>query len=417
MSTSKENDDNLDYREEEEAMTRHNTKFADNSVIMEPSEDIETYATFEDMGLSDDLLRGIYAYGFVKPSHIQQRAIKPLISGVDLIAQAQSGTGKTGTFSIGSLQRVDPKNNKPQILVIVPTRELAIQVTNVYKEIGDFLNLKIHTSIGGTRPQEEERILKRGVHIVIGTPGRLYDVLNRGVMESSEIKTCILDEADEMLSSGFSEDIREIFNLLPGNMQVALFSATMPDEALYITKKFMNNPKKIFVKRDELTLEGILQYYVDVGHADYKFDTICDLYDALNVSQSVIFCSTIRRVEYLAEEMKKKDFTVSAIHGKMTQDERREIMSQFRSGQIRFLIATDLVARGIDVQGVSVVVNYDLPNDRENYIHRIGRAGRFGRKGLAISLITERDANDLSELERFYNTQIEQLPANISSLM
>jgi translation initiation factor 4A len=198
---------------------------------------------------------------------------------------------------------------------------------------------------------------------------------------------------------------------------VALFSATMPEEALSITKKFMNNPKKIFVKRDELTLEGILQYYVDVGSSEYKFETICDLYDALNVSQSVIFCSTIRRVEYLAEEMKKKDFTVSAIHGKMTQDQRRDIMADFRSGKIRFLIATDLVARGIDVQGVSVVVNYDLPTDRENYIHRIGRAGRFGRKGLAISLITERDANDLSELERFYKTQIEQLPANISSLI
>jgi translation initiation factor 4A len=416
--TSNENDDHLDYQEEQEAIKRESNKYAlPSSLQMDASEDIESYSTFEEMGLSDDLLRGIYSYGFDRPSHIQQRAIKPLISGVDLIAQAQSGTGKTGTFSIGSLQRVDPKINKPQILVIVPTRELAIQVTNVYKNLGEFLNLKIHTSIGGTRPQEEERILKRGVHVVIGTPGRLYDVLNRNIMESSEIKTCILDEADEMLSSGFADDIREIFHLLPGTMQVALFSATMPEEALSITKKFMNNPKKIFVKRDELTLEGILQYYVDVGSSEYKFETICDLYDALNVSQSVIFCSTIRRVEYLAEEMKKKDFTVSAIHGKMTQDQRRDIMGDFRSGKIRFLIATDLVARGIDVQGVSVVVNYDLPTDRENYIHRIGRAGRFGRKGLAISLITERDANDLSELERFYKTQIEQLPANISSLI
>lgn len=411
-------DDNLDYREEEEAIKREHTRYAaENQEIFIPSEDIETCPSFDDMGLSDDLLRGIYAYGFVKPSHIQQRAIKPLISGVDLIAQAQSGTGKTGTFSIGSLQRVDPKNNKPQILVIVPTRELALQVTSVYQQIGEFLGLKIHTSIGGTRPQEEERTIKRGVQVVIGTPGRLYDILSRKVLDATEIKTCILDEADEMLSSGFMEDIREIINLLPGNMQMALFSATMPEEALYITKKFMKDPKKIFVKRDELTLEGILQYYVDVGHQDYKFETICDLYDALNVSQSVIFCSTIRRVEYLAEEMKKKDFTVSAIHGKMTQIERRDIMSKFRSGQIRFLIATDLVARGIDVQGVSVVVNYDLPNDRENYIHRIGRAGRFGRKGLAISLITERDANDLAELERFYNTQINQLPANISALI
>ena len=397
-------------------MVGHPNNYPDED-IMEATGNVEAYETFEDMDLSDDLLRGIYAYGFEKPSRIQQRAIKPLISGVDLIAQAQSGTGKTGTFSIGTLQRVDPKNPKPQILVIVPTRELAIQVTTVYQSIGDFLNLNIHTSIGGIRPQDEERALRRGVQVVIGTPGRVYDMLNRGLLESKEIKTLVLDEADEMLSKGFLDDIRDIFHLLPSTMQVALFSATMPEEALYITQRFMKEPTKIFVKRDQLTLEGILQYYVDVGHSDYKFDTICDLYDALNVSQSVIFCSTVRRVDILTEEMRKKDFTVSAIHGKMTQQERREIMSQFRSGQIRFLIATDLVARGIDVHGVSVVVNYDLPNDRENYIHRIGRAGRFGRKGIAIFLITERDASELHELEKFYNTAIEPLPANISSLL
>lgn len=381
------------------------------------STDIDICETFEEMGLSDDLMRGIYSYGFEKPSIIQQRAIKPLISGVDLIAQAQSGTGKTGTFSIGTLQRVDPTNPNPQILVIVPTRELATQVTNVYRGIGDFLNLKVHTSIGGVRPYEEERILRRGVHVVIGTPGRVYDMLNRGFLESKDIKTLVLDEADEMLSQGFLSDIREIFHKLPADMQVGLFSATMPEDALFITKRFMKNPTKIFVKREQLTLDGILQYYVDVGHPDHKFDTICDLYDALNISQSVIFCSTVRRVDFLTEEMRRKDFTVSGIHGRMSQDERKEIMAQFRAGQIRFLIATDLVARGIDVHGVSVVVNYDLPNDRENYIHRIGRAGRFGRKGLALNLITERDANDLAELERFYNTQIEPLPANLADLL
>jgi len=385
--------------------------------LQTPSTNIEVCESFEDMGLSDDLMRGIYSYGFEKPSIIQQRAIKPLISGVDLIAQAQSGTGKTGTFSIGTLQRVDPSNPKPQILVIVPTRELATQVTSVYRGIGDFLGLKIHTSIGGVRPYDEERALRRGVQVVVGTPGRVYDMLNRGYLDSKEIKTLILDEADEMLSQGFLPDIREIFHKLPADMQVGLFSATMPKDALFITKRFMKNPTKIFVKREQLTLDGILQYYVDVGHSDYKFDTICDLYDALNISQSVIFCSTVRGVDFLTEEMRRKDFTVSGIHGRMSQDERKEIMSQFRAGQIRFLIATDLVARGIDVHGVSVVVNYDLPNDRENYIHRIGRAGRFGRKGLAINLITERDAKDLAELERFYNTEIRPLPANLADLL
>ncbi len=389
----------------------------EESTYLEGSKDIDTFESFEDLELSDDLLRGIYSYGFEKPSHIQQRAIKPLISGVDLIAQAQSGTGKTGTFSIGTLQRVDPSNPKPQILTIVPTRELATQVTGVYQALGEFLDLNIHTSIGGIRPSDEERALKRGVQIIVGTPGRIYDMLSRGFIDPNEIKTLVLDEADEMLSRGFLSDIKDIFNFLPPTMQVAIFSATLPDEAVFITQKFMKKPVKIFVKRDELTLEGILQYYVDVGHADYKFETICDLYDTLNVSQSVIFCSTVRRVDYLTEEMKKKEFAVSAIHGRMTQEERKSIMANFRSGQIRFLIATDLVARGIDVHGVGVVVNYDLPNDRENYIHRIGRAGRFGRKGIAISLITERDAKDLAELERFYNTQIEALPANLSALL
>jgi len=377
----------------------------------------EEYDKFEDMGLSDDLLKGIFNYGFESPSQIQKVAIKQLISGRDIISMSQSGTGKTGAFAISTLHLVDAKLNKPQVLVIVNTRELAMQIGSVYKGLSEYMNVKIHISIGGVRPADEERVFRKGVQVVIGTPGRVFDMITRKIFDTSKIKVLILDEADEMLTKGFLDDIRDIFHLLPVSIQVGLFSATMPVETLQITERFMQNPIKIIVKKELMTLEGILQYYVDVGHNDNKFDVVCDLYEALNVSQSVIFCSTINNVNYLVDEMKRKDFTVSGLHGKMTSEERNEIMKNFRKGTIRFLIATDLVARGIDVQGVSVVINFDLPNDRENYIHRIGRAGRFGRKGIAISLVTEKDAPDLKEIENFYHTQIEPLPANISSLI
>lgn len=377
------------------------------------------YENFEDMGLSDDLLKGVFSYGFERPSYIQKVAIKQVMSGKDIIAQAQSGTGKTGTFTISTLQMVDPKINKPQVLVIEPTRELAIQVSNVYENISSYMNIKVHTSIGGVRPIDEERIFRKGVHVVVGTTGRIYDMIKRRYFDTSKLRILILDEADRMLDRGFLDDIKDIFHLLPGNIQVGLFSATMPVETLQITEKFMNQPIKIIVKKEEQTLEGILQFYVDVEHSDHKYGVICDLVDTLNVSQAVIFCSTINKVDYLVDKMSKEvpPFPVAGLHGDMGSDERNKIMSQFRSGDIRFLITTDLVARGIDVQGVSVVINHDLPNDRENYIHRIGRAGRFGRKGIAISLVTERDIGDLRELERFYDTKIEELPANISSLI
>lgn len=379
--------------------------------------EIDVYESFDELELPENLLRGIYSYGFEKPSQIQKRAIDPLIQGYDLIAQAQSGTGKTGAFSIGTLAIVDPKIKSTQILVIEPTRELATQVYNVYKELSAYLDIKVHCCIGGTRRRDDEAALRRGVQIVVGTPGRIYDMLSRNMVDCSKLKYMILDEADEMLSRGFLQDIKQIFFALPENIQVGLFSATMPPECLDITKNFMRNPVTITVKKEELTLDGILQYYVDVGQEEYKIDVICDLYETLNVSQSVIFCATTRRVDRLAEEMKARDFTVHALHGSMTPQERKDIMNDFRAGQARFLITTDLVARGIDVQGVSVVVNFDLPNDRENYIHRIGRAGRFGRKGLAINLITGRDVRDLNELQRYYNTQIEAMPQNISELI
>lgn len=373
--------------------------------------------SFDNMELSDEILRGVYSHGFEKPSAIQSRAIKPMMDGHDVIAQAQSGTGKTGTFSISTMTRVDVGLVSPQVLILIPTRELATQVFNVYSSISQYTGMKVHCLIGGTSRRDDEGILREGVHVIIGTPGRVYDMMRSGHFKTRDLRVFVLDEADEMLSRGFVDDIYYIFKEIPRSIQVGLFSATMPPEALEITNNFMNNPVKIMVKKEELTLDGILQYHVDVGHPDNKVDVLCDIYEQLNIAQSVIFCSTSRKVDQVANFMRKQDFTVASIHGQMNHAERNEIMAGFRSGQIRFLISTDLTARGIDVQGVSFVVNYDLPNNIENYIHRIGRAGRFGRKGVAISLITEKDISLITSICQYYNTSIEPMPPNIRDLL
>jgi len=227
----------------------------------------------------------------------------------------------------------------------------------------------------------------------------------------------VLDEADEMLSRGFKDQIYDIFQILPSTVKVALFSATMPGDALEITQRFMKEPVRILVKRDELTLEGIKQFYVSVDQEEWKLDTLCDLYDTLNITQAVIFCNTRRKVDWLTDKMKSREFTVSSTHSDIGQKERDVILNEFRTGSSRVLITTDLLARGIDVQQVSLVINYDLPRNMENYIHRIGRSGRFGRKGVAINFVTQDDVRALRELEQFYNTQIEEMPAHVADLI
>jgi translation initiation factor 4A len=377
----------------------------------------EIVDNFDNMNLVEDLLRGIYAYGFEKPSAIQQRAILPLVKGTDIIAQAQSGTGKTATFTIGILQQLDFHTSDCQALILAPTRELAQQIQKVVLALGDYMGVKCHACIGGTRVRDDINKLQAGVHIVVGTPGRVYDMLCRKVLKSESIKMFILDEADEMLSRGFKEQIYDIFTALPQRVQVGLFSATMPQEALEITQRFMNNPVRILVKRDELTLEGIKQFYISVEREEWKLDTLCDLYDTLNITQAVIFCNTRRKVDWLTDKMRSREFTVSSTHGDIGQKERDVILNEFRTGSSRVLITTDLLARGIDVQQVSLVINYDLPRNLENYIHRIGRSGRFGRKGVAINFVTNDDVRTLRELEQFYNTQIEEMPAHVADLI
>ncbi|XP_019053851.1 PREDICTED: uncharacterized protein LOC104600806 [Nelumbo nucifera] len=377
----------------------------------------EVYESFDAMGLQENLLRGIYAYGFEKPSAIQQRGIVPFCKGLDVIQQAQSGTGKTATFCSGILQQLDYGLVECQALVLAPTRELAQQIEKVMRALGDYLGVKVHACVGGTSVREDQRILSNGVHVVVGTPGRVFDMLRRQSLRPDYIKMFVLDEADEMLSRGFKDQIYDIFQLLPSKVQVGVFSATMPPEALEITRKFMNKPVRILVKRDELTLEGIKQFYVNVEKEDWKLETLCDLYETLAITQSVIFVNTRRKVDWLTDKMRNRDHTVSATHGDMDQNTRDIIMREFRSGSSRVLITTDLLARGIDVQQVSLVINYDLPTQPENYLHRIGRSGRFGRKGVAINFVTRDDERMLFDIQRFYNVVIEELPSNVADLL
>jgi len=377
----------------------------------------EVTPSFDAMELKEELLRGIYAYGFEKPSAIQQRAVKPTLLGRDVIAQAQSGTGKTATFAIGILQRLDIEVKDCQALVLAPTRELAQQIVKVISALGDFMSMKIHACVGGTAVREDIRTLQDGVHVVVGTPGRVYDMIKRRALRLEHVQLFVLDEADEMLSRGFKEQIYDVFKFMPETVQVTIFSATMPLEVLEVTSKFMRDPIRILVKRDELTLEGIKQFYIAIEREEWKLETLCDLYATLTITQAIIYCNTRRKVDWLTEQMQAKDFTVSSMHGDMDQRERDLIMREFRSGSSRVLITTDLLARGIDVQQVSLVINYDLPTNRENYIHRIGRSGRFGRKGVSINFITEGDVRYLRDIEQFYNTQIQEMPSNVADLI
>ncbi|KAF9059105.1 P-loop containing nucleoside triphosphate hydrolase protein [Rhodocollybia butyracea] len=329
---------------------------------------------------------------FERPSAIQQRAIVPVVKGHDL----------------------DMSIKGTQALILAPTRELAQQIQKVVVALGDYMNIECHACVGGTNVREDMAKLQEGVQVVVGTPGRVFDMINRRALKADTIKIFCLDEADEMLSRGFKDQIYEVFQLLPQDTQVVLLSATMPADVLEVTKKFMRDPVRILVKRDELTLEGIKQFYIAVEKEEWKLDTLCDLYETVTITQAVIFCNTRRKVDWLTEKMHSREFTVSAMHGDMEQKQREVLMKEFRSGSSRVLITTDLLARGIDVQQVSLVINYDLPTNRENYIHRIGRGGRFGRKGVAINFVTTEDVRMLRDIEQFYNTQIDEMPLNVA---
>jgi translation initiation factor 4A len=375
------------------------------------------YKNFDDMNLPTDLLKGIYCYGFDKPSAIQQRAIVALATGNDLIAQSQSGTGKTGAFSIGMLSRMKTNYKGLQGIVLSPTRELAQQTYDVLKNLAQNMNLKIEEFIGGTDVSEDLKKIQEGVQIAVGTPGRLYDLIERGYLKTNSVSIFVIDEADQMLSNDFKEQVRKIMTKIPQDCQMTIFSATLTNEVINISKHIMNEPYHILLQTHELTLEGITQYYVDVNQESWKFDVLLDLYKSINITCAIIYINSMKKCDYVYDKLISENFSVSKIHGKMEQTKRNEIMREFRTGKTRVLLTTDLLARGIDVQSVSLVINYDLPKDKENYIHRIGRTGRFGRKGNAINFVVPEEVDYLHDLEKFYSTNINCLPQNLDIII
>ncbi|KAF8735337.1 hypothetical protein AX14_002215 [Amanita brunnescens Koide BX004] len=385
------------------------------------SDGCQIFDDFDKMGLKKNLLKGVYAYGLEKPSPVQQRAIVPLLKGRDLIMQAQSGTGKTAAFVIAILQKLNVSVKATQALILAPTRELAQQTQKVVLEIGQYMNIKCHACIGGRNVRRDIRVLGKGVHVIVGTPGRLLHLLKEKELITDKIKIVCLDEADEMFSRGFESQIMEVFEHIPRvDRQVVLLSATIPADLFRdMTQTIMNgNPVKILVKRGQLTLEGIRQFFILMEKEDWKLDTLCDLYTTETFTHpTVVFCNSRKKVDALVTQLEARELTALATHGRKGQRARERYLQEFRTGSSRVLISTDMLARGIDVQQVAVVINYDLPEKKEMYMHRIGRSGRFGRKGIAINFVTQKEIEILRDIEQYYSTQIEEMPLDISILL
>ena len=373
---------------------------------------------FENLNLNENIIKGVYIYGFKKPSKIQVKGIQAISTGKDCILQSQSGTGNTATYLLGILNRLDD-NDKCQGIIITPTRELALQVHKVASEICKFSNFKTELCIGGTSISKNRNSLKTA-NIVIGTIGRINHMINENRINLYNIKLIALDEADEILNDGISKELNSIFNKAPSGTQYCLISATLSQFVFDLEKKIMHEPLKILLKKNEIPVDLIKQFYIDTELEELKFEVLLDLYNLISTSQAIIFCNKISKVEWLSTNLENKNFSITSIHGKMTSDQRTETVKEFRNGKTRILITTDLLARGIDIPQVNLVINYDLPPNKETYIHRIGRCGRFGKKGVAISLVKMEDESDVKSLNRmknFYNMNIEELPEDIEDYL
>jgi translation initiation factor 4A len=416
MPTEANTEDKIEYITEPIVESTIKEKATDDAT--DDATDVVTEANnWSDMDLKENLLRGIYSYGFENPSPIQKKGIMPIITGKDVIAQAQSGTGKTGAFTVATLQCIDETLNEVQGLILAPTRELAIQTHTVISRIGTFMdNLKCSLFIGGCSMDQDIKELEQKPQIVVGTPGRVHDLMRRRKLNTKNIKLLVIDEADEMLSSGFKEQVYNVFQFLGSKVQVSLFSATLPVEIQSLTEKFMRDPVKILVKTESVTLEGIKQYYIALDNDTQKYETLKDLFECISVSQCIIYCNSINRVNDLYEALCKDNFPACCIHSGMEKEDRDKAYKDFTNGGSRVLISSNLTARGLDVQQVSTVINFDIPKDIHTYIHRIGRSGRWGRKGMGINFITQRDIRKIKEIEQYYDTQIEEMPASISTI-
>ena len=361
---------------------------------------------FEEMGLSEEIQKAVRYMGFEEASPIQAKAIPAMISGIDLIGQAQTGTGKTAAFGIPMLEKVDPKLKKLQAIVLCPTRELAIQVADEIRNLSRYMHgIKVLPIYGGQDIVKQIRSLKSGTQIVIGTPGRVMDHMRRKTMKLDFVHTVVLDEADEMLNMGFREDIEFVLSGVPEERQTVLFSATMPKPIMEITKKFQNNAKVIKVTKKELTVPNIEQYYYDVKPKK-KEEVLSRLLDIYSPRLSVVFCNTKKQVDLLVNALLGRGYFAAGLHGDMKQEQRDRVMQGFRTGKTEILVATDVAARGIDVDEVEAVFNYDLPQDDEYYVHRIGRTGRAGREGRAFSFVSGKEVYKLKEIQRYCKTKI-----------
>lgn len=383
----------------------------------EVSQELNYYNSFEDeeLGLNELVLKGIYNYGYEKPSPIQRVAIKPIIDKRDVVIQSHSGTGKTATFIIGLLQLMDQNIHEPQCIVISNTRELADQTYKVFKQLSLYTDIKCNLCIGGDL-QHKYTTDSIKEQVIIGTPGRISDLLNKNIINKENIRLIIIDEADDVLSNSFRKQIKKIFQQIPKECQVVLVSATIPPEMSSLLEHIMKpNYMSILVKDDELTLDGIKQFYINIDE-QYKLSALMDLYKYMDIGQAIVYCNKKNKADELKYALMEKDFSTSILHGDLMQKEREEIMIDFRSGKTRLLITTDILSRGIDIQQVSLVINFDMPKYPQTYIHRIGRSGRFGRKGCAINFVTRKEKNILGFIQKIYNTEIIPLPAQVQDL-
>lgn len=415
MSNVNEHNEN-NSNEKESIFTQEDVPIEEDEVDDSTNPDF-AFSSWDDenVQLSRALLRGIYGYGFEKPSPIQKRAIIPMVRGRDIIAQAQSGTGKTGAFTIGTLQLIDHKSKTTQAIIVSPTRELSRQTHDVLVSISSMLKTKVQLLIGGTSTEEDITKLKDDTpHIIVGCPGRIHDMARRKHIDSKTVKLIVLDEADEMLSTGFKEQIYNIFQYLKNDVQIGLFSATMPSELHVLTEKFMRDPIKILVKQEMLTLEGIAQYYIGVEDDGQKYMTLKDIFSIISLSQCIIYCNSVKRVTDLYEAMLEDKFPVCTIHSGMEREDRTKSYEEFKQGKYRVMISSNVTARGIDIQQVSTVINFDIPKCVHTYLHRIGRSGRWGRKGIGINFVTRRDVAKIKMIEQHYGTEIREMPQNFN---
>jgi ATP-dependent RNA helicase DeaD len=367
-------------------------------------------ATFNDLGLNEALLRAVVDAGFEAPTPIQARAIPPLLAGRDLIGQAQTGTGKTAAFGLPIIQQVDSSRAVPQALVLAPTRELAVQVAGELHQFAKHAGVRIVPVYGGQPIDRQFRALRAGPHIVVGTPGRILDHLRRASLNLEEVKTCVLDEGDEMLALGFIEDIETILAALPEERQLALFSATMPPRIASLAKRFLREPERVTIEAKRRTVETTNQTYYEVPPGR-KLEALARVLDMETPGSTIVFCRTRKETDELADSLRVRGYDAEALHGDMAQPERDRVMKRFREGQSDLLVATDVAARGLDIDSVTHVINYDIPWDVEQYIHRIGRTGRAGRTGDAITLVEPRERRQLRVIEHMIGAKIQ--PARI----